>query len=168
MEIDNNKVAAIYYQAFDVETGELLDSNYTTEPMEFIVGKGHLVHGLEQGVSGMSVGENKEIVVMSSDAYGAYKEELVKEMPADHFEGIELQTGMTLVSINDDNKREYVKVAGFDEETVKIDYNHPMSGKDLRFTVEVINIREANQEELETGVVYREKHECGCSGCGCG
>jgi FKBP-type peptidyl-prolyl cis-trans isomerase SlyD len=167
MKIDNNKVATIYYQAFDLDSGELLDSNYNTEPIEFIMGKGHIVSGLEEGVSGMSVGESKEIVVQSANAYGAYRAELVKEMPIDHFEGIELQNGMTLVSINDDNKREYVKVAGFDQETVSIDYNHPMSGKDISFKVEVIDIRNATQEELETGVVYKEKHSCGCSGCGC-
>lgn len=167
MKIDNNKVVTIYYQAFDLNSGELLDSNYSTEPMEFIVGKGHIVSGLEDGVSEMAIGESKEIIVNSANAYGEYRDDLVREMPIDHFEGIELQNGMTLVSINDENKREYVKVAGFDEETVKIDYNHPMSGRDIRFAVEVIDIREAMKEELETGVVYREKHNCGCSGCGC-
>ena len=168
MKIENNKVVTIYYQAFDNKTGVMLESNFNSDPLEFIYGKSHVIAGIESGIEGMGMGETREFVVESSNAYGDYKEESVKEFPIEQFEDLELKNGMTLMSIDDNNKKVYVKVAGFDDKKVMIDYNHPLSGKDLRFKVELINIREAIEEELESGVVYSEDNGCGCgSGCGC-
>lgn len=168
MKIENNKVVTMYYQAFDNKTGVLLESNFNADPLEFIFGKSHVVGGIEHGIEGLKIGETRDFVVESANAYGDYKAESIKEFSIDQFEGMELRNGMTLMSIDDNNKKVYVKVAGFDDKTVKVDYNHPLSGKDLKFKVEIIDVREATEEEIESGVVYSEDHGCGCNtGCGC-
>lgn len=168
MQVENNKVASIYYQAYDNNTGALLESNFNSDPLDMIHGMKHVIPGIENGILGMKVGEMREFVLKTAEAYGEYKEESIKEFPASQFEGIDLRDGMTLVSIDDNNKKVYVKVAGFDDETVKVDYNHPLSGKDLKIKVELVDLRDAMPEEIESGVVYRENDGCGCgSGCGC-
>jgi FKBP-type peptidyl-prolyl cis-trans isomerase SlyD len=63
------------------------------------------------------------------------------------------------------------KVVSVGEETVKMDFNHEMAGKDLHFTGEIIAVREATEEELTNGIHgERAEHNCseeGCSTCGC-
>lgn len=169
MKVENDKVVTLQYKAMDNGSGEVLESNFDSRPLEFIYGKNNIITGLKEGIDGMSVGEMREFVVPSDKAYGSYNENNIKEYPIDEFEGIELRKGMTLMSIDDNNKKVYVKVSGFDDEKVKIDFNHPLSGKDLKFNVEVIDIREASEHELESGHVHREKQGgCGCgNGCGC-
>ena len=168
MKVEKNKVVTLNYQVSDNNTGVLLESTFHSSPLSLIYGVNHLVNGMEQGVEGMSVGQTREFVVAASQAYGNYDENSIKEFPMEQFEGIELKKGMTLMSIDDNNQKVYVKVAGFDDKFVKIDYNHPLSGKDLKFTVEVIEIRDAMEDELAAGMIYQESHGCGCgSGCGC-
>ncbi|MEZ4908453.1 MAG: peptidylprolyl isomerase [Saprospiraceae bacterium] len=168
MKVEKNKVVTLNYQVNDDNTGVLLESSFHSAPLSFIFGVNHIVNGMEKGIEGMVMGQTKEFTVPSSQAYGSYDDNSIKEFPMEQFEGIELKKGMTLMSIDDNNQKVYVKVADFDSETVKIDYNHPLSGKDLKFTVEIIDVREAYEEELESGMIYQESSSCGCgSSCGC-
>lgn len=168
MKVENNKVVTISYSAFDNKTGVLLETNNNSNPLQFIIGKEHVVPGLEKEIIGLAQGENKEFVVNAAEAYGEIKADAVKEYPIEQFKGIKLKKGMTLVNQDNNGKQIYVKVAGFDDTNVKIDYNHPLSGKDLKFDVNVLEIRDATNEELSYGQVVNEGDGCGCgSGCGC-
>ncbi len=168
MKIENNKVVTISYSAFDNNTSILLESNNNSNPLQFIVGMEHVVPGLEKQIIGLKEGESKEFVVESNEAYGAIKADAVKEYPIEQFKGIDLKKGMTLVNQDQNGNQIYVKVADFDKSNVKIDFNHPLSGKDLKFNVNVLEIREATNDELTYGQVINEGDSCGCgSGCGC-
>ncbi len=168
MKVENNKVVTITYSAYDSKTGALLEKNDNSSPLQFIIGKEHVVPGLEKQIIGLKEGENKEFVVEANEAYGEIKADAVKEYPIEQFKGIKLQKGMTLVNQDHNGRQIYVKVAEFDDNNVKIDYNHPLSGKDLKFNVNVLEIREATNEEINYGQVVTEGDSCGCgSGCGC-
>ncbi|HHH55223.1 MAG TPA: peptidylprolyl isomerase [Bacteroidetes bacterium] len=163
-----NKVVSLIYQAFDSKTGVLLDENINGKPLEFVSGFNQVIPGLEKAIEGMDKNDEKTVVVEAKDAYGESDENLVKEYPMEQFEGINLKLGMTLASVDAKGNQVYVKVAGFDDKNVKIDYSHPFSGKDIKFYIKVLDVRDATEEEMISGQVYNENDGCGCgSGCGC-
>jgi len=168
MKVENNNIVTISYSAFDNKTGVLLESNTNSHPLQFMVGKDHIVPGLEKEIIGLQMGEQKEFVVTAKEAYGEIDTDAVKEYPIEQFKGIKLKNGMTLVNQDNNGKQIYVTVAGYDSEIVKIDYNHPLSGKDLKFSVNVLEVRNATDSELHKGKVINENDGCGCgTGCGC-
>jgi FKBP-type peptidyl-prolyl cis-trans isomerase SlyD len=174
MSIEINKVIAIEYSLVDANTKEHLDSNVGGQPLEFISGKGHIIQGLEDKLVTMSVGEKAEVQVEPAAAYGEYKEEAVQKLPKEQFAGIELTEGMSLYGTGENGETVQVIVKSFDDEEVVIDYNHPMAGKSLLFSVEILTERAATEEELTSGMpASASKGDCGSEdghsqgGCGC-
>jgi len=168
MKIENNNIVTMSYSAYDNNTGVLLESNINTQPLQFIIGKEQIVPGLESEILGLNTGSDKEFVLEAKNAYGDRKNDAFKRFPIKDFKGLELKKGMTLVNQDQNGKQIFVKVAGFDREEVDIDFNHPLSGKDLKFQVSILEVRKATQEELDFGKVINNNDSCGCNtGCGC-
>jgi len=172
MAIEANQIVSIEYEVRDGE--KVVDSNVGGAPLVFMFGKGQIIPGLENGIVNMAIGEKADVAVKPADAYGEYNADATQEVPADQFAGIELEKGMTLYGQGEDGGTVQVIVKEIGTETVIIDFNHPLAGKDLMFTVTVNNIREATPEEVMTGVPAENKQEddgcCGTgggSGCGC-
>jgi len=138
----------------------------------FMFGRGQIIPGLENAISNMSIGEKAEVLVKAEDAYGAYEAEAKQEVPRDQFAGIELEVGMTLYGQGEDGGTVQVVVQDIGDESVIIDFNHPLAGKDLVFLVGINNIREASTEEMMSGIPVENQHDdcCGTgggTGCGC-
>lgn len=148
-----NKVISIEYTLKDAVNGEQLDTNVGGAPLEFISGKSQIIPGLEEKVINLEVGENADVMVEAKDAYGEYNEEAIQSLPKEQFAGIELAEGMSLYGTGEDGQTVQVRVKSFDDEQVTIDYNHPLAGKALMFTVAIIASRAATEEEVQTGVV---------------
>ncbi|MEA3370559.1 MAG: peptidylprolyl isomerase [Campylobacterota bacterium] len=172
MAIEANQVVSIEYEVRDGD--KVVDSNVGGAPLVFMFGKGQIIPGLETGLSTMAVGEKGDILVKPADAYGEYNAEATQEVPADQFAGIDLEIGMTLYGQGEDGATTQVTVKEIGAESVKIDFNHPLAGKDLMFTVTLNNVRDASAEEALSGVPAENKQEdegcCGTgggSGCGC-
>jgi len=168
MMIEENKVVGIEYEMTNPETKEVLDSNKGMEALAFIVGKGQIVPGLEAKLTGMKQGESADILVSAEDGYGAYNDELIQTIPAEQFAGIELKEGMALYGQGEHGETVQVTVKSFTEEDVTIDYNHPMAGQDMMFSVLVSEVRDATADEITSGHVggAPEGESCG-TGCGC-
>jgi FKBP-type peptidyl-prolyl cis-trans isomerase SlyD len=149
----SNKVISIEYTLNDANTNEKLDTNVGGNPLEFISGMGQIIPGLEKELENASEGDNIDVMVKPEDAYGEYNEEAVQSLPKEQFAGIELTEGMSLYGSSEDGQTVQVTVKSFDDSEVTIDYNHPMAGRTLMFTVAVLATREATAEELQTGVV---------------
>jgi len=164
-----NDVVAMEYMLVDADTKEVVDSNEGHDPLEFIIGMGHIIPGLESQMMGLAKNEKADIYVKADEAYGAYNEEAIQTLPKEQFAGIELKEGMTLYGSGDDGQTVQVRVKSFNDDEVTIDYNHPMAGKNLMFTITVVDVRAATEEELATGVVGGLAHGGGCCGGGsCG
>ena len=148
-----SKVISIEYTLKDANSNEQLDTNVGAAPLEFIVGKGQIIPGLESKVKDMNVNDEADVLVQAVDAYGEIKEEAIQTLPREQFAGIEIAEGMSLYGTGEQGETVQVTVKSFTEEEVIIDYNHPMAGKTLMFSVSVLAIREATEEELQTGVV---------------
>lgn len=170
MKIEQYNVVAIEYNLKDANTNEQLDSNLGGRPLEFITGMGQIIKGLEEEILNMSVGDKADVIVNPADAYGEYNEEAVQVLPKEQFAGIDLIEGMTLYGTSEEGETVQVNVKSFDDNEVVIDYNHPMAGKTLMFTVTILDSRKATDQEMATGVVGGiSSGGCGCgSGGGCG
>lgn len=165
----SNKVIGIEYTLKDAKTGEQLDTNVGQAPLEFISGKGQIIQGLEEKLVNMSANEEADVLVEPKDGYGEYNEEAVQSLPKEQFAGIELQEGMSLYGQGEHGETVQVVVKSFNDNEVTIDYNHPMAGRTLMFSVAILSLREATEEEIQTGVVggfAAMGGGCG-SGCGC-
>ncbi len=162
---EENSVVGIEYELTEAGKSEVLDSNKGGAPLEFIIGKGQLIPGLEKQLVGMSAGESADILVKAQEAYGLRDEEAVQELPREQFEGIELEKGMSLYGQGQNGETIQVNVVDFNDETVKVDFNHPLAGKDLMFNVTVVSERDATEEEAQTGQVGGgcSDGSCGCS-----
>jgi len=171
MAIETNQVVSIQYEVRDGET--VIDSNMGGAPLVFMFGKGQIIPGLEKGIVNMTVGEQADVLVRSGEAYGEYNHEALQELPKEQFAGIDLNVGMTLYGQGEDGGTVQVIVKEIAEESVIIDFNHPLAGKDLMFSVTLNSVRDASAEEAMTGIPAENKvDDSGCCGggghsCGC-
>ncbi|PLY04581.1 MAG: peptidylprolyl isomerase [Arcobacter sp.] len=148
-----SKVIGIEYNLKDANTGEQLDSNVGQAPLEFISGKGQIIPGLESKLIEMAENESADVMVEPAEAYGEFSEEAMQTLPREQFAGIELTEGMTLYGTGEQGETVQVNVKTFTDDEVTIDYNHPMAGKTLMFSVTILSLRDATEEEIQTGVV---------------
>ena len=159
-------VVGIEYEVKEAGTTEVVDSNKGGQPLEFIMGIGHIIPGLEKGLTGMKEGESGDIMVLATEAYGEYNDEAIQSLPIEQFEGIELKEGLTLYGQGEGGQTVQVTVKSFNDKEVVVDFNHPLAGKDLMFSVSVLSVREATDDEVKTGQVGGE--HCNDGSCGCG
>ncbi|MGB9801906.1 MAG: FKBP-type peptidyl-prolyl cis-trans isomerase [Arcobacter sp.] len=148
-----SKVIGIEYTLKDANTGDHLDSNVGAAPLEFVSGKGQIIPGLESKLIEMIVSDEADVLVEPKDAYGELNPEAVQTLPKEQFAGIELKEGMSLYGTGEQGETVQVTVTGFNDNEVTIDYNHPMAGKTLMFSVAILSSRAATEEEIQTGVV---------------
>ena len=144
MAINEGQIVSIEYQVKDGD--KVIDSNVGQEPLVFMYGKGQIIPGLEAGIQNMNVGEKADVLVKAADAYGEYNPEATQDVPKEQFAGIDLQEGMTLYGQGEGGQTVQVTVKEIKDESVVVDFNHPLAGKDLMFTVTLNNVREATPE----------------------
>ena len=169
-----SKVIRIEYLLIDKKKKKELDSNVGKAPLEFVSGKGQIIPGLESKLVEMGLNEKADILVQPIDAYGEYNDEAVQVLPKEQFAGIELTAGMTLFGTGEHGETVQVIVKEFNDAEVTIDYNHPMAGKTLMFSVAITSLRDATADEIESGVVggyagggcCGSGHDHGHGGCG--
>lgn len=161
-------VVGIEYEVKEVGSSEISDTNKGGQPLEFIMGKDQIIPGLEKALVGMAIDEKGDIMVKAEDAYGQRKEEAVQTLPIDQFAGVDLVEGMTLYGQDESGQSTQVIVKSFDDKEVNIDFNHPMAGKDLMFSVTVLSARATTLEEMTSGTVGGPAEEGGSCGTGCG
>ena len=161
MAIAKNSVVSMYYELKDAQTGELLESNTHAAPISFILGKGQILDELESEIEKLDCPSNAEITIKKDKALGDYDENAVQSLPKEQFAGIELRVGMELFGEGEDGSTVRVSVKDICDDSVTIDYNHPYAGRDLLFSLNLLDAREATEDELLTGIVAGS-HSCGC------
>lgn len=152
MKVSLNKVVAIHYTLTNNE-GTVLDSSNGRGPLNFIHGLGHLIQGMEEGIDGKEVGNKFQLKVSPEKGYGNYQNEMVQQVPVSAFAGQEIKVGMQFEA-GTDEQRFLVNIKAIDAVTVTVDGNHPLAGVELNFDIEIMDIREATEEELAHGHVH--------------
>ena len=146
--------------------GQIADQWRPGQPLEFIFGTGMLLPKFEEAILGKEIGEAVSFTHEPKDGYGELIADAVVDLPKNIFmvdgklaEDILFVGSQVPMSDNQGNRMMgIVKEVG--DETVKMDFNHPMAGKTLNFDVEVISVRDVTPEDLAG--------KCGCGECGCG
>ena len=122
-------------------SGETFDSSEGRAPLEFEIGSGSVIKGFDEGVTGMAVGEKKTINIPADEAYGPRNPEMVIDMPKERFpDDMKLEEGMPLMMSNGSGQNFQVVITEIKEESVMLDANHPLAGKDLVFDLELVEI----------------------------
>ncbi|MDN5203173.1 peptidylprolyl isomerase [Fulvivirgaceae bacterium BMA10] len=140
-EVKLNDTIKVHYTG-KLNNGNIFDSSENREPLQFIAGQDGIIQGFNDAVLGMKLNETKTVTIPSEQAYGARKEEFVQEvsraqLPPD----MQPKIGDELMAQAENGQSQKVKVIDVTEESVKIDYNHPLAGEDLTFEIKVVEIQ---------------------------
>jgi FKBP-type peptidyl-prolyl cis-trans isomerase SlyD len=139
--------------------GEVLDSSQDAGPLEFLAGHDNIVPGLEREMVGMKIGDSKDVLVLPEDGYGEFDAEAFMEVPRSEFPAdMELEEGLELNVSDEDGEHQLAFVESFNDETVRLDFNHPLAGAELQFNVKVVGLREPTAEELDHGHAHDGDH----------
>lgn len=153
MKIEDNKVVQMHYHLTD-EKGAVLDSSQGREPLAYIHGVGNIIVGLEKQLSDKVAGDKVKAVVPPEEGYGERDDSLVQVVPKTGFQGEEELTEGMQVQVGTEQGNAIATVAKIEGEDVTLDVNHPLAGVTLTFDVEIVDVRDATQEELEHGHVH--------------
>ncbi len=124
-----------------LEDGTVFDSSEGREPLAFTVGNGQVIPGFDAAVDGMEVGDAKTITVPSTEAYGPYREDMVLTVPREQLpEGLDPEVGQQLQMGQSQEDMLIVSVTEVTDDTITLDANHPLAGKDLTFEIELVAI----------------------------
>lgn len=167
MAVENNDKVSIHYTG-KLDDGSVFDSSEGTNPLDFIVGKGMVIPGFEEGVLGMEVGEEKTIKIDEQNAYGPVMKELIQEVPRDQLPAeIVPEVDMMLSAQSPEGHMIPVKIVEVTENSIKIDMNHPLAGKALTFEVKLEKIVKASDLPADEAKEECDSDSCSsCSSCG--
>lgn len=143
------RVVSFHYTLTD-DKGTQLDSSRDTDPMTYLEGLGQIIPGLESALQVMNTGEKKLIKVAAADAYGLRNDDLIISVPREKMPAQDIKVGDQFQASHDDHSLP-LTVVEITTTHVKLDGNHPLSGVDLNFDVEITAVREATSEELSHG-----------------
>lgn len=124
-----------------LDDGNVFDSSKERGPLEFTIGNGQLINGFEEAVIGMEEGEKKKVKIPSDEAYGSRRDELVISVDKSQFpDNIEPSEGLPLSLKSPDGKIVNATITSVEDNSVTLDANHPLAGKDLTFDIELVEI----------------------------
>lgn len=151
--ITDGSVVTIHYK-LTIGDGEVVDSSEGADPLAYLHGAGNIVPGLESALAGQAAGASLEVTVEPKDGYGERIDEAQQTVPRDKFPpGSELQAGLQFQATNEDGMPILGTIVGVTDDEVTVDFNHPLAGVTLNFAIEIVEVREATDEEKEHGHV---------------
>ena len=165
MKIEKNRVVTLTYELrIKGENGEqsLIETANEEQPMVFIYGMSGLPDQFEKELDGKTAGDTFDFTLAAEGGYGDFDENAIVDLPLNVFQ-VEgtipdnmLEPGNFIPMADSEGNQLQGRVVEVSEETVKMDFNHPLAGKDLNFKGKVEKIREATEEELDHGHVHGE------------
>lgn len=147
VSVARDRVVRFHYQIFDAAE-EVVESTRDGEPLAILHGRGNVMRGIEDALDGRKAGERFEVTLAPEQAYGPRKDDLTQRISKKYFrQPARLKPGMTTQLSTEEGTRSVtvLKVGG---KVVDVDMNHPLAGQTLKFDLEVVDVREATQEEI--------------------
>jgi len=139
-QAESGNTVKIHYKC-KLDDGTVLRSSTDAEPLEFKIGQEGIIPAFEQAVVGMNPGESKTTTIPSDEAYGPYREELLRTISREALPaGLEPEVGQRLSLTRPGGDGIVVTVVEISESDVTIDANHPLAGHDLTFDIKLIEI----------------------------
>ena len=154
MIIEKNAVVTFHYTV--AESGqEPMESSKDSQALSVLIGHGAIIPGLEAALTGKQAGDHVEVTVTPDQAYGERREGMTQRIPKKLFKNAKLVPGMQVVLPTEMGPRA-MTVLKVGLSAVDVDLNHPMSGKNLDFKIDIIDVRAATEEEISHGHVHGE------------
>jgi FKBP-type peptidyl-prolyl cis-trans isomerase SlyD len=171
MAITKNKMVSLTYDLrIEGAEGELIEQATTERPLTFIYGTGTMLPKFEALLEGLEEGSNFDINLPCEDAYGQLDENAVVDLPKHlflvegQFDDEIIKVGNTVPMMSSSGQRMNGLVLEITDENVRMDFNHPLAGEDLFFKGNILEVREATDEEIAATL----GGGCGCGSGGCG
>lgn len=154
----NHVVGLTYTLTSPDEENEIIDEATAEEPLYFIYGIGALLQKFEDNIAHLNAGDTFDFIIPPQDGYGDYYIEDVVDLPRSIFMidgmALELSVGNVLPMMDSEGNERYGEIVDLTDDTVTMDFNHPLAGVTLHFKGKILEIRPATQEELEHGHVH--------------
>ena len=157
MQITDNAAVSIHYTLTN-DSGDQLDSSRGDEPLTYLHGAGNIIPGLEDALTGKSVGDKFNVTIAPEQAYGELSPDMIQVVSKRMFEGMEIEIGMQFHA-DVSHGSGIITITEINGDDVTVDGNHPLAGETLNFDVEVVDVRPASADELAHGHV----HGAGCN-----
>ena len=155
MKIEQNKVGQIHYTLKNAQ-GDVLDTSEGHAPLSYLHGTGSLIPGMERALEGKEPGAKFKIVIPPAEAYGIKSDALISVVPLSNFpEKEQVQVGVQFRAGTSKGER-IATIVHVEGDQVTVDFNHPLAGVELHFDVEIVDVREATDEEIAHGHVHGE------------
>jgi len=140
-QVKKGDTVKVHYHGKLVD-GTTFDSSEGRDPLEFQVGAGMMIKGFDEGVLEMNVGQKKTISILPENAYGLSDPDSIIDFPISNFPSdMKPEVGMQLNMRDNTGNTFPVVISAVKEETVSLDANHPLAGKELVFDIELIDIK---------------------------
>ena len=158
MIIDDNAVVSMSYRLLNGD-GEVIDSSQGQLPLVYMHNSNAILPSLERELTGKAKEDTVDVVIYPEDGYGYAKEELIQELPREQFKDIgDLSVGQRIRAVNKENQEvEMMSVVELRDDTVLVDFNHPLAGQILNFQIVIVDVREPTDKELEQGFASTTK-----------
>jgi len=155
INVADNVVVSLAY-VLSLDNGEEIDRAERTEPLEYIHGAGQIIPGLEKALVGSNTGDQMNVVLQPADGYGERNPQEVAEVDRKNFPSdLALSEGYPVSVTNRQSGEKMIAyISEIQSETVTLDFNHPLAGEVLHFSVEVLDLRYASKDELAHGHVH--------------
>lgn len=152
--VSQDVVVTLHYR-LTLDDGSLVEESTADDPLTYLHGHDNIIPGLEEALDGMSVGEQKMVVVEPDDAYGEYDpDEIVEVDLADLPSGLQPEVGMMLAVPDENGDHDIAQITVVEADYITLDFNHPLAGKRLHFDVTIAGLRSATADELAHGHVH--------------
>jgi FKBP-type peptidyl-prolyl cis-trans isomerase 2 len=140
-QVKENNTVKVNYTG-KLSNGQVFDTSEGREPIEFTLGQGQLIPGFEKGVIDMKLNEKKTITIAKEEAYGEVNNDLIQEVKKTELpQDMSPEVGMGLVSKSPDGREMNLMVVEVKDDSIVVDGNHPLAGKELIFDLEVVDIK---------------------------
>jgi FKBP-type peptidyl-prolyl cis-trans isomerase SlyD len=159
--IKKNKVITLNYRLKDGDSkGTLIEETYGNKPLVFLYATGGMLPKFEENISGLKQGDKFEFIIEAKEAYGEISEQSIIEVSKAAFNNDDslVQLGKSLPMQDKDGNRFDGIIVEIKEESVMMDFNHPLAGVNLAFEGDVVEVRDATEHEIEHGHIHQDDH----------
>jgi FKBP-type peptidyl-prolyl cis-trans isomerase SlyD len=146
MRVENGMEVAFDYEVY-LENGELVDKSPPEQPLRYVHGRGQIIPGLEQALDGLEVGSSKELVLKPAEAYGEADPARILTVSKSQLpEDMEPEPGMRLQMMTPTGQTFIGVIKEVANDSVKVDFNHPLAGQTLRFKIKIVDIVDKREQ----------------------
>jgi FKBP-type peptidyl-prolyl cis-trans isomerase SlyD len=152
MKISSGAIVSIHY-TLTGDNGQVIDTSRGREPLQYEHGAGAIIPGLEKALEGHSSGDDVQVTLEPDDAYGEHNENMVQSVPRSTFNEVDnVEPGMQF-RVETEQGPMVVQIKEVGEETVILDFNHPLAGERLHFDVNVMEVSESDADDDKPKII---------------